>query len=231
MLKSRVLRYLVTLAAGLIVVVAATWAVGEATTIAAVARLSHQLYGYATDHRIPSANHTMNTLTDIGSYATTGTFAVLVGAILAYQRRRWYPFLLLGGGWLLVIVGQRVIGYLISVPKPPVAHAIGPVGGFPSGGSARVVVAFGLCAWVLGRREWTGRGERRALWAVVVLLALIEGCSRLYLGRHWPADIVAGWIYGAMLVSALVLPLRPRPRPAPDGRTALIGSGASSGAL
>ena len=61
--------------------------------------------------------------------------------------------------------------------------------GLPSGHAQFVVVFWGaIAAWV--RRPW--------LWALMGLLAALVGFSRVYLGVHFPQDIVAGWAIGGV---------------------------------
>jgi len=61
--------------------------------------------------------------------------------------------------------------------------------GLPSGHAQLVVVFWGaIAAWA--RRPW--------LWVLVVLLAALVGFSRVYLGVHFPQDIVAGWAIGGL---------------------------------
>jgi membrane-associated phospholipid phosphatase len=61
--------------------------------------------------------------------------------------------------------------------------------GLPSGHAQFVVVFWGaIAAWA--RRRW--------LWVLVVLLAALVGFSRVYLGVHFPQDIVAGWAIGGL---------------------------------
>ena len=45
--------------------------------------------------------------------------------------------------------------------------------------------------------------ERRAIWSIVAVLVAAQGGSRLYLGRHWPEDIVGGWLLGRRSVQTL----------------------------
>ena len=37
---------------------------------------------------------------------------------------------------------------------------------------------------------------RRTVYAAAVLLALVVGLDRVYLGRHYPTDVIAGWLLG-----------------------------------
>jgi len=61
--------------------------------------------------------------------------------------------------------------------------------GLPSGHAQFVVVFWGaIAAWA--RRRW--------LWVLVALLSVLVGFSRLYLGVHFPQDIVAGWAIGGL---------------------------------
>ncbi|MDH4207510.1 MAG: phosphatase PAP2 family protein [Anaerolineae bacterium] len=61
--------------------------------------------------------------------------------------------------------------------------------GLPSGHAQLVVVFWGaIAAWA--RRRW--------LWILVGLLAALVGFSRVYLGVHFPQDVVAGWAIGGL---------------------------------
>ena len=70
---------------------------------------------------------------------------------------------------------------------------------FPSGHSANAAAAWFALAWILASLV-----ERRALkvvvWSVAGLVVAIVGVSRLYLGVHWPSDVLAGWAIGAAWV-------------------------------
>ena len=72
--------------------------------------------------------------------------------------------------------------------------------GLPSGHSQSAVVVWGSIAAGL-RRTW--------LWIVAVVLMVLIGFSRIYLGVHFPTDVFGGWAVGATLL-AIYLVIEPR---------------------
>ena len=117
-------------------------------------------------------------------------------------------FLMLSGkrnGAVLVlasILGAVVLSYAIKAgierPRPELfPHGVEVyTASFPSGhatGSAATYLTLGALLARLQRR----RRLKIYLMAVAVLLTLLIGLSRLYLGVHWPSDVLAGWTLGA----------------------------------
>ncbi|MFJ8695056.1 phosphatase PAP2 family protein [Streptomyces roseolilacinus] len=74
---------------------------------------------------------------------------------------------------------------------------------FPSGHAMTAAVVCGLLWWVAARTA------RRALVRPVVVAGAVStvgvGLTRVYLGVHWPSDVLAGWLLGACLVAAAVV--------------------------
>ena len=79
--------------------------------------------------------------------------------------------------------------------EPSVAVSYAEGYGLPSGHSQSAVVLWGGVA-VWARRPWA--------WALAILLMLLIGFSRVYLGVHFPTDVLAGWAIGALLLCAYV---------------------------
>jgi membrane-associated phospholipid phosphatase len=67
--------------------------------------------------------------------------------------------------------------------------------GIPSGHAQNAVVVWGLlAAWI--RKTWA--------WVVAILLMLMIGLSRLYLGVHFLGDVLVGWLVGALILWAIL---------------------------
>jgi membrane-associated phospholipid phosphatase len=67
--------------------------------------------------------------------------------------------------------------------------------GLPSGHAQNAVVLWGMMAACF-RKAW--------LWVVAILLMVLIGFSRIYLGVHFPTDVLGGWAVGAVLLGIYV---------------------------
>jgi undecaprenyl-diphosphatase len=99
-----------------------------------------------------------------------------------------------GGGMLL----SSLLKYGFERPRPDLVPHGSYVytSSFPSGHSMMSAVVY----LTLGAFVARVRRERRIkiyVLALAVLLTLLVGCSRVYLGVHWPTDVLAGWTLGA----------------------------------
>lgn len=184
--------------------VLASWAVGRLMQRDFVVQPSRQLYEYVRARRSTRVAHRLDqAVTTVGDYSVIVPFSVLVGGLVAYERRDWAPLPLLLGGLMSEVYLQKALKNLVKGSKPPQEYSVGPPGDFPSGGAARTVITFGLLAHLLAER-WTSPAERRAVWAVALGLVAAQGGSRLYLGRHWPEDVLGGWLFGWFILRALI---------------------------
>ncbi|MGY0022131.1 phosphatase PAP2 family protein [Streptomyces sp. cg35] len=111
------------------------------------------------------------------------------------------------GVWLLAtcLLGtllQQGLKAAVDRPRPvwrdPVDSA--HYAAFPSGHAMTTVVVCGLVLWLL-RRYAAGPVLWGAALAVSVVSALGVGLTRLWLGVHWPSDVLGGWLLGALTVT------------------------------
>lgn len=115
---------------------------------------------------------------------------------------------------LLILIGITIlvteaIKFAVGRPRPcdslPAVHAIAGFGcdvefdpAFPSGHTSR---AFAIAAFLAYRFRWR-------VGAAATAFAVLVGLSRIYLGVHWPSDVLGGAALGIGLVAAFELSSR-----------------------
>ncbi|MCI1189665.1 phosphatase PAP2 family protein [Hymenobacter sp. DH14] len=138
--------------------------------------------------------------------------AVLCGLIAAglwwrWQHRRAAFFgAAVGGAAALNLLAKGLLGR----PRPALWASLAPEtsSGFPSGhamGTAALVLAVGLLAVGL-LAPWRGRW---LAWTLGGLFVLGVGFSRVYLGVHYPSDVLSGWIASVGWVSSVYVLFSP----------------------
>jgi undecaprenyl-diphosphatase len=99
---------------------------------------------------------------------------------------------------------------MVSRSRPPQLTAV--LGehsfSFPSGHTTGTTVVWLLSAWMVGR--WViGRGAGRVVvWVAALLMIIAVGATRVYLGVHFPSDVLAGWALGSAWAVTIALVAR-----------------------
>ncbi|GCE13968.1 phosphatase PAP2 family protein [Tengunoibacter tsumagoiensis] len=96
---------------------------------------------------------------------------------------------------------NMIVKRIIKRPRPTtdlvtVARVINEPS-FPSGHVMHYTNLFGLLIYLLGT-NWRSSRLRNSLMGVCTFLIATIGPSRIYLGAHWPSDVMAGYIYGGL---------------------------------
>ena len=98
----------------------------------------------------------------------------------------------------------NLVKHLVGRPRPPSAIWIGHFSGasFPSGHAAQSVACYVTLALILG----AGRSglAKAALFGGAVLVVLVVGGSRIYLGAHWLTDVLGGYALGTAWVAVVL---------------------------
>jgi len=153
----------------------------------------------------PWLKEAMADLTSLGGIAVLGLFAVIVAVFLLLQRKRLSALLLVLGlaGGVALSEGLKAV---FERDRPPAAYrAVETLNAsFPSG-HALLATVFYLSVGVMLTRAFPRRRLKVFVLAVAVLLAMLVGLSRVYLGAHWATDVLAGWCVGAAWAMALWL--------------------------
>lgn len=150
-------------------------------------------------------------ITSLGGYAVLTLITLAVIGYLLMDGKRGAALLVLasvGGGAVL----SSLLKLGIDRPRPDlVAHLVEvSTASFPSGHATLAAVTYLTLGTLLSRVEARWSAKIYVLTVAVALTFLI-GISRIYLGVHWPTDVLAGWCVGsawAMLCWRIALALQ-----------------------
>ena len=74
---------------------------------------------------------------------------------------------------------------------------------FPSGHAFISLVFYGLLMYFVIRHEYTLRAKILTCLASGLFIVLV-GFSRLYLGVHWPSDVIGSWVMGGVWLAVVI---------------------------
>ncbi len=140
---------------------------------------------------------TVRDVTSLGSHAVLTLLVLTVGGFLiGMGKRAAAAFLVVavGGGALL----SALLKALFQRPWPEVVTHLVEVStaSFPSGHAMLAAITY-LTLGAIVARVVPSHRLRAYVFVIASILALLIGLSRLYLGVHWPTDVLAGWCVGA----------------------------------
>jgi undecaprenyl-diphosphatase len=127
--------------------------------------------------------------------------ALIVWRLIAARRRREAAFFAVAalGGELL----DQILKFFFQRPRPEAFFGVSPENySFPSGHALESLCFYLVLAEIFLDKEWPRR-RRFITRAAAVILAGLIGFSRVYLGVHYPTDVLAG--YAAAIVWLTVL--------------------------
>jgi undecaprenyl-diphosphatase len=146
--------------------------------------------------------HAAKDVTALGSGTNLSIVTGVVGGLLCLNRRfRATGFLLssVGSGLFLC---QTLKGFFARRRPTAVPHLVHfDPASFPSGHSMGAAVVYLTLGSLISRQAAAPLAKTYFL-SVAVVLAVIVGISRVYLGVHYPSDVLAGWAAGSLWSSA-----------------------------
>jgi undecaprenyl-diphosphatase len=135
-----------------------------------------------------------------------GLIILLVLSVLLFFHERWKRGLV----WLsLTMIGALVLNVTLKMAfartRPTAFFGSLPHSySFPSGHSLLSFCFYGVLAGLIMARI-RSRWLRVVIWCGAALMICLIGISRIYLGVHYPSDVVAGYVAGAIWVSTMIL--------------------------
>jgi len=136
---------------------------------------------------------------DITSLGSTVVLVLIVAATIFYllligrSRSALFVLVSVGGGQIL----SSLLKIGIERPRPDLVPHLVEVStlSFPSGHAMLSAVTY-LTLGAMLARIVPGRLTKVYVLGLAVLVTLMVGASRVYLGVHWPSDVLAGWCAG-----------------------------------
>lgn len=166
------------------------------------------------EHRSPMLDEVAVTFTLIGEFRNMLVFSALLTGLLLLTRQ-WRQAIFAGGALLFTALGNTVTKHFFARLRPEVLTDPLTSYSMPSGHASGSFALFLAIAVLAGR----GQPPRmRLTWLLLGCLpALAIAMSRVYLGAHWPTDVLAGAMLAACVCAASLwlsqrqTPLNPMP--------------------
>ena len=144
-----------------------------------------------------SLQEAMRDVTALGG-VTVMTLVTVVAVLAFLMHGRRLHAALLGATVLLADVSSEVLKHIYARPRPDLVPHGSYVysASFPSGHSTMSAATFLTLAMLIASLE-PKSDVKVMVYILAVALMLAIGFSRVYLGVHWPSDVLAGWCLGA----------------------------------
>jgi undecaprenyl-diphosphatase len=158
----------------------------------------------------PQLTKFMQAMTFLGSIGfLTALFAVFVAVFLFKGMKRPAVWLTIAAGGSMIL--DLSLKYSFHRTRPvPFVGVVPPTYSFPSGHALSSFCFYGVLAGLFCARIQS-RVIRILVWIAAATLVFAIGLSRIYLGVHYPTDVLAGYIAPAAWVSTLLFVGRARP--------------------
>jgi undecaprenyl-diphosphatase len=148
-----------------------------------------------------------------GGCGTVLTIITLLGLVL-WRIGKLESLLMIVGALLtgvtfilkpIINTSRPVVDLLINTPAANAFRIVSqqPDNGFPSGHAFFAVMTLGLLAyfsWISMKKD----GLRTLVLAGLIAAILLVGVSRVYMGDHWPGDILGGYLIGGVFLTVLI---------------------------
>lgn len=144
------------------------------------------------------------TITKLGSTVYLAIIGVVVGVVLIILR--WFRSLLI---FIVVMAGQGILDrgckWIIARPRPSslITYRAVESFSFPSGHAIASLCLYGTIAWIVASRLENSAAKAGTGIFAAVLIFLI-GMSRVYIGVHYPTDVMAGFLAAAIWTAAVL---------------------------
>lgn len=157
------------------------------------------IYGF----RVDGLNTLLEGVTYLGNWQSVTLVSLL---LLAYDKTR-IPYGVLGATVAIAdTLLNKGLKTIFARTRPEDVIPLIEQGGyaFPSGHSVTSMAFYGMLLFLVQTRM-EDRKKANALSVVLILLIALIGPSRIYLGVHYPTDVLAGWAEGIFVATAVYM--------------------------
>lgn len=142
------------------------------------------------------------TITTLGDLLPMTALCLVICAILAIARK-WDSLAFFATNVILAVVCVQALKFIFAVPRPGTETLV-PIPGsfsFPSAHSFCSLIVFGMIGLLIFRalnRKGVPYNVAIVPGIILVIFAILIGISRIYVGVHWPSDVLGGWLLAGM---------------------------------
>jgi undecaprenyl-diphosphatase len=165
-------------------------------------RFDSAIRGYVHSFATPERTAFMRRATWLGSGTVLAGTVILLALLVSLRERRSAALLAIAMTGAVIL--DQTLKWTFRRPRPQPFFDIPPPHSyaFPSGHSLMSFCFYSMVGWIIAQRL-KKRWQRVAVWCVMAMLIGLVGLSRIYLGVHYPSDVLAGYAAAAMWVGAL----------------------------
>ena len=132
-------------------------------------------------------------------------FLVLVIAAILFVKKKRRTSILMCFNLANIVILNKVIKYIVARPRPATMIIEKDGFSFPSGHSMLSIGIYGFLIYLVNKSNLSKK-FKNCLTIVLSLIIVLVGFTRLYLGVHYPSDIIGGYLLtGAYLITFITL--------------------------
>lgn len=155
---------------------------------------------------LPSgASQFWTSITVLGNTVIILAITLVLATIFYYYKKWKIEAYFLLASFAAMGVASTALKYVYQRPRPSIEWLIDTIGySFPSWHTASTMMIAGAVVIIVHQRMKKGIA-RLVLQAVLILLAVLVAVSRIYIGVHYPTDIIGGWLLAVTLLQMMAL--------------------------
>ena len=160
-----------------------------------IAWFDDSVYNFIIGLRSNPLDFILKTITRLGDTVVIMIIVVLTLIILNKRER-----VILGSSTIITVTLNQTIKHILQRPRPDHLRLI-KQGGFsyPSGHSMIAVCVYGIMIYLINKKV-QNKTLKIALSILLTILILAIGISRIYVGVHYPSDVLGGFILSTVIL-------------------------------